>query len=245
MSHQISQSQRTQNNPFNMGQFEQLSLRSIKGTLGPKNQIVGRRDTNQTSNGGFGGGAYNNWFSFTLLSKGWLIVVKAGNKTSYFNTAVYDLNINPIEGRGIFQDDSIQVNIDGSVYNPYVGQVMGAQSDLYNTFDPNRLDKGDERYYPLDRGTYLLCVSTTRNETLDYEVGVIVEFLDPDFDLLLSNYAFLLTENDEAFENDRSEIYEGQDAHDHSLTEWQTAWSRDNHPDHDFPAYFVPLATVP
>jgi hypothetical protein len=53
---------------------------------------------------------------------------------------------------------------------------MGAQSDLYNTFVPARLDRGDERYYPLEAGGYLLCVSTTRNELLDYEVGLVVEF---------------------------------------------------------------------
>jgi hypothetical protein len=53
---------------------------------------------------------------------------------------------------------------------------MGAQSDLYNTFVPARLDRGDERYYPLEAGGYLICVSTTRNELLDYEVGLVVEF---------------------------------------------------------------------
>jgi hypothetical protein len=54
---------------------------------------------------------------------------------------------------------------------------MGAQSDLYNTFVPARLDRGDERYYPLEAGGILnLCISTTRNELLDYEVGLVVEF---------------------------------------------------------------------
>jgi hypothetical protein len=53
---------------------------------------------------------------------------------------------------------------------------MGAQSDLYNTFIPARLDRGDERYYPLNAGGYLICISTTRNEPLDYEVGLVVEF---------------------------------------------------------------------
>jgi hypothetical protein len=38
------------------------------------------------------------------------------------------------------------------------------------------LDRGDERYYPLEAGGYLICVSTTRNELLDYEVGLVVEF---------------------------------------------------------------------
>lgn len=245
MGHQNPQRERTQNDPLNMGQFSEISLRSLKGTLGPKNQLVGRRDTNQNSNGGFGGGTYNHWFVFTITAKAWIIIAKGGPRSKYINTSVYDLNLTPIEGRGIFQDDSITVTIDNKVYNPYVGHVMDAQSDLYNTFNPNRLDKGDERYYPLNSGSYLLCVSSTRNELLAYEVGVIIEFPDPDFDLLLENYDLLLLENGDFFLNDHSEFYDGQDTHAHSLSEWQTAWAREHQADDRFPSYFVPLATVP
>lgn len=245
MAHQNSQRERTQNDPLNMGQFSQVSLRSLKGSLGPKYQLVGRSDTNQTSNGGFGQGTYNHWFVFTITDRAWIIVAKGGPKPKYINTSIYDLNLNPIEGRGIFQDDSITVTVDNNVYNPYVGHVMNAQSDLYNTFNPNRLDKGDERYYPLEVGSYLLCISTTRNEPIDYEVGVIIEFPAPDFDLLLENYDLLLFENNDFVLNNHSEFYDGQDAHDHSLSEWQTAWERDHQADDTFPSYFVPLATVP
>lgn len=239
------QRQRTQDNPLNMGQFSQLSLRNLKGSLGPKNQVVGRRDTNQNSNGGYGGGAYNHWFSFTITSKAWIIVAKGGPRPKYINTSVYDLNLIPIEGRGIFQDDSITVSINGEVYNPYVGHVMNTQSDLYNLFNPNRLDKGDERYYPLNPGTYLLCVSTTRNEPLDYEVGVVIEFPSGDFELLLEDFTYILLENNDFILNDHTEFYEGQDAHDHSLSEWETAWQREHQADDRFPAFLVPLATVP
>jgi len=239
------QRQRTQDNPLSMGQFSQLSLRNLKGSLGPKSQVVGRRDTNQNSNGGYGGGAYNHWFSFTITSKAWIIVAKGGPRPKYINTSVYDLNLTPIEGRGIFQDDSITVDINGEVYNPYVGHVMNAQSDLNNLFNPNRLDKGDERYYPLNSGTYLLCVSTTRNEPLDYEVGVVIEFPSGDFELLLEDFAYILLENNDFIENDHTEFYEGQDAHDHSLSEWEEAWQREHQADDRFPAFLVPLATVP
>jgi hypothetical protein len=239
------QRQRTQDNPLNMGQFSQLSIRNLKGSLGPKNQVVGRRDTTQTSNGGYGGGTYNHWFSFTITAQAWIIVVKGGNRPRYINTSVYDLNLNPIQGRGIFQDDSITTTIDGKVYNPYVGHVMDAQSDLYNTFDPNRLDKGDERYYPLPPGTYLLCISTTRNEPLDYEVAVVLEFLSGDFNLLLEDFAYILLENGDFILNDHTETYDGQDAHDHSLAEWETAWQREHQVDDRFPAFLVPFATVP
>jgi hypothetical protein len=239
------QRQRTQDNPLNMGQFSQLSLRDLKGNLGPKNQVVGRRDTRQNSNGGYGGGAYNHWFSFTITTKAWIIIAKGGARPKYINVSMYDLNLNPIEGRGIFQDDSITVTIDGKVYNPYVGHTMNAQSDLYNTFNPNRVDKGDERYYPLNPGTYLLCISATRNEPIDYQVGVVIEFPAADFDLLLEDYGLLLLENDDFVENDHSEFYEGQDSHSHSLSEWQTAWNREHQVDDRFPSFLVPLTTVP
>lgn len=239
------QRQRTQDNPLNMGQFSQLSLRDLKGNLGPRNQVVGRRDTTQLSNGGYGGGAYNHWFSFTITAKAWIIVAKGGSRPKYINVSMYDLNLNPIEGRGIFQDDSITVTIDKKVYNPYVGHTMNTQSDLYNTFDPNRLDKGDERYYPLNPGTYLLCISATRNEPISYEVGVVIEFPSADFDLLLEDYGLLLLENGDSILNDHSEFYEGQDSHNHSLNEWQTAWNREHQADDRFPSFLVPLTTVP
>jgi len=50
-----SQRQRTQDSPLVVGTFSQLSIRYLKGALGPKNQIVGRADTRFNSNGGFGG----------------------------------------------------------------------------------------------------------------------------------------------------------------------------------------------
>jgi hypothetical protein len=239
------QRQRTQNNPLNMGQFSELSLRNLKGNLGPKNQVVGRSDTLFLSNGGYGGGSYNHWFSFTITSPAWIIVSKGGAKPKYINISMYDLNLNPIQGRGIFQDDSITVTIDSTVYNPYVGHTMNAQSDLYNIFDPRRIDKGDERYYPLNVGTYLLCISTVRNEPVSYEVGVVIEFPSPDFILLWEDYTSILLENDDFIENDHTEYYNGQDAHFHSLSEWTAAWDREHQVDDRFPAFLVPLTTVP
>jgi hypothetical protein len=173
---QEAQRQRTQNNPLVLGSFDTTTLRYLRGRLGPLNQLVGRADTSQQSNGGFGGGTYNHWFQVNLKSNAWIIVAKSGPRPTYIQTSVYDLDKKPIEGRGIFQSDSV-VTVNGSgVFYPYLDTVMGAQSDLYNTFDPGRLDRGDERYYPLDAGGYLLCISTTRNELLDYEVGLVIEF---------------------------------------------------------------------
>ena len=173
---QEAQRQRTQNNPLVLGSFDTTSLKYLKGRLGPLNQLVGRADTGQLSNGGFGGGTYNHWFQVDLKEPAWIIVAKAGPRPNYIQTSVYDLNKQPIEGRGIFQDDSVEITNGANTFYPYFATTMGAQSDLYNTFDANRLDRGDERYYPLGAGGYLLCISTTRNEVLDYEVGLVVEF---------------------------------------------------------------------
>lgn len=168
-----AQRKRTQKDPLVIGTFDDLALRYLTGTLGPKNQVVGYADTNATSNGGYGGGTYNHWFQINILSPAWIIVTKGGPRPQYIQTSFYDINFNPVQGRGIFDADS--VSTDG-VYYPYLDTAMSAGSDLYNLYSRLRLDKGDERYYPLPAGNYLLCISSTRNELLDYAVGVIIEF---------------------------------------------------------------------
>ncbi len=172
----VSQPQRTQNNPLNLGTFSQTTLRYLKGTLGPQWKVIGRADTNQTSNGGIGGGTFNHWFVATLATPGWIILAKGPPRPKYIQVSAYDLNKTPIQGNPIFDADSVQVDTNGSTYIPYLDTVMSAQSDLYNTYMRNRLDRGDDRYYPLSAGSYLICISSTRNETLEYELGVVIEF---------------------------------------------------------------------
>lgn len=172
----VSQPQRTQNNPLNLGTFNQTALRYLKGTLGAQWKPVGRADTSQTSNGGIGGGTFNHWFVVTLAEPGWIILTKGPPRPKYIQVSAYDLNKTPIQGNPIFDADSIHTTTNGSVYIPYLDTVMSSQSDLYNSFQRLRLDRGDDRYYPLKAGSYLVCVSSTRNETLDYELGVVIEF---------------------------------------------------------------------
>lgn len=172
----VSQPQRTQNNPLNLGTFSQTTLRYLKGTLGPQWKVIGRADTSQTSNGGIGGGTFNHWFVVTLAEPGWIILAKGPPRPKYIQVSAYDLNRTPIQGNPIFDADSIQASTNGSVYIPYLNTVMSAQSDLYNSYNRLRLDRGDDRYYPLSAGSYLICVSSTRNETLEYELGVVIEF---------------------------------------------------------------------
>lgn len=172
----VSQPQRTQNNPLNLGTFNQTALRYLKGSLGPEWKVVGRADTNQTSNGGIGGGTFNHWFVVTLAKPGWIILTKGPPRPKYIQVSAYDLNKTPIQGEAIFDADSVHSETNGSVYIPYLDTVMQAQSDLYNTFERLRLDRGDDRYYPLSAGSYLICISSTRNEPLNYELGVVIEF---------------------------------------------------------------------
>ena len=185
---QVSQRQRTQNNPLVLGSFDETSLRVLTGTLGPKNVVVGRADTNQYSNGGFGGGSYNHWYQINLTSPAWIITTKGGPRPNYIQVSAYDLNKNPVEGRGIFQGDSVSTaSTSNGIYYPYIDHVMGAPSDLYNTFNPNALGRGDDRYFALGVGSYLLCVSTTRNELLNYTLALVIEVSTTEMLLLLED----------------------------------------------------------
>jgi hypothetical protein len=178
-----SQKTRTQKNPLALGTFTQTSLRLLKGELSAEYQV--QKD-------GYGGGSSNHWFLIEIASPAWIILRKGGANAKYIKVSLYDLNHAPIEGRSIFQADSVRgVLIENDPnqqeYYPYVDQVMGAQSDLYNTFNPARLDLGDERYYTLSTGKYLICISTTRNEPRSYELGVVVEFPSEELTLLLED----------------------------------------------------------
>lgn len=187
-SNQTNQRQRTKENPLDLGYFSQLSLRYLRGTLGPLNQV---------GLNGYGGGTYNHWFQINLTQPGWIIVVKDGPRPNYIQTSMYDLNHEPIVGLPIFQEDSIHQGTSlttGDVYFPYLDTTMSAQSDLYNTYSSLRLDRGDDRYYPLQAGNYLLCVSTTRNERLDYNIGVVVEFAEVEYLLALEDFTLFLQE---------------------------------------------------
>ena len=243
---QETQRQRTQNNPLVLGTFTETALRYLKGQLGPLNQLVGRADTNQQSNGGFGGGTYNHWFQINITAESWIIVIKAGPKPTYLQTSVYDLNKNPIEGRSVFQADSLSIPNSPGIYYPYLSTAMGAQSDLYNTFDLSRLDRGDERYYPLSAGSYLLCISTTRNELINYEIGLVIEFaptelfiaLEPfDNSLFLTEDGFLIITDQE---KDNFKAF-----HDHSLSTWQESWESTHQDTDKFPPAFIPFTNRP
>jgi len=194
-----SQRQRTRENPLLLGSFDQTALRYLTGSFGPTYNVVGRADTNQHSNGGFGGGSYNHWFQINLEVPAWIITRKGGPRPNYVQVSAYDLNFTPIQGRMIFQSDSVSaITLQGEQYYPYLGNVMGAGSDLYNTFNPNSIDKGNDLYFALPPDSYLICVSSTRNEPLDYSLGLVVEVPTTEMFILLedSDGSFLVQENE-------------------------------------------------
>jgi hypothetical protein len=257
MRNQQTQRQRTKNNPLSLGTFSQTSLRLLKGTLGPKSQVIGQADTWDTSNGGYGGGTYNHWFKINITADAWMLIVKGAPRPKYINVSVYDLNQNPIESRNIFDKDSIAVTTNDTTSYPYVGHTMNAQSALYNNFNGNFVDKGDNRYFILPAGFYLLCISTTRNEPLDYSVGLVLQFSD-------SNSSYLLetgVENYLVFESASSpvtlldpvnyiyfDLFSNRginmQKNEHSLSEWKAAWEREHQEDDRFPAIFATIATT-
>jgi hypothetical protein len=232
-----TQRQRTQNNPLLLGPFSQLSIRNLTGSLGPEDKVIP---------GGYGGGTYNHWFQIEISSPAWIILAKGGSRKKYINLSVYDLNLQPILSRGIFDRDSIKEIDNGDVYYPYQGHVMAAGSDLYNNFNPNRFDKGDDRYFPLETGSYLLCISSTRNEKIDYEVAIVIEFpSSADNDLLAENFEYILWENDDLISLEIDSTFIEDVQHSHSLVEWKTAWEREQQLTKPFPAILIPYATRP
>jgi len=243
---ELSQRQRTQQNPLNLGTFNQTSIRYLTGRLGPQSKVVGYRDTNQLSNGGFGGGAYNHWFQINLSTPAWIITAKGDPRPQYIQVSAYELDKTPIQGRGIFDADSVSLHTNEGTYYPYIGHVMAAGSNLYNNFNPNRLDLGNELYFPLNEGSYLICISTTRNEPLDYGVAIVVEVAESELELALETGTgnLLLFEDNTDIILDTTESYSQQDTHEHSLSEWTVAWDREHQQDERFPAVLVPLTTL-
>jgi len=178
----VSQRERSQYNPLNLGTFSQTSVRLLLGDLGPRSQIV---------QGGYGNYTYDHWFQITIDKPAWIIAIKAGSKLATeninpltnagyatnrrFSIAVYDQNRTPIEGRNI--------NEKGS---GYWNHVAGAQSDLYNTYNPNLASEGNELYFPLEPGNYLLCIAATRHELMTYGVGLVIEFPSDDTQFIIA-----------------------------------------------------------
>ncbi|QDP62748.1 MAG: hypothetical protein Tp158DCM1229571_62 [Prokaryotic dsDNA virus sp.] len=147
------------NKTFDLGKFNKTSLRLLQGTLQALHEV---------QSNGYGGGNTNHCYKLVLEESAWILVVKGGKNPTYYSVTPLDGNTVPIEARYILQSDTL----DPKAFDD---QISYALSDTYNTFDPLRIDKNNELYLALKPGVYYLIVFNTRNEPLDYEIGVIVE----------------------------------------------------------------------
>lgn len=200
-----SQRQRSQFNPLNLGKFDRTSLRVLTGTLGMRSEII---------RGGYGRDTYNHWYQVTLIDRGYILLFKAGTKPATANLAfpnssvganpkyaadrfmiaVYNQNTNPIIPLPIHQQPEI-----------YYGQVAAVQSETLNNSDPiYRFDNGNEMYFELEPGNYLICVSAVCNELIDFAVGLVLEFPSTD-------EQFILLENRELAYMLQEDILSGDD----------------------------------
>jgi hypothetical protein len=167
--------------------------------------------------------------------------------------AVRDFSINPDSitvsmpalTRETFTDWTKTLSGETFNYYPYHNTVAATGSDLYNTYEAYRLDKGDEMYYPLPVGKYLICISMTKNEPRPYEVGLVIEPKDDIVyvlceDVSLVNLGLEDTTPPGDFLGDATPGF-FDTTHDHSLSDWDAAWKRDNKPNSQLPVIFYPL----
>ena len=192
-----SQRERSQYNPLNLGHFSQTSVRYITSVLGMRSQII---------EGGVGNNTYNNWFQVSIDQPAWIILIKAGTVLNTSTTTTVQNHNQGIHKRmevAVYAQDysPIQQRYIAQIVDPpgYRGRAAGAQSDLYNTFEPKRFDQGNELVYELLPGRYLICVSATSNEEFRYGLGMVIQFPQNDENFILledSSIAYLLQENE-------------------------------------------------
>lgn len=203
-----------------------------KGSFKPRDLNISVYDTNQIEKFG------RNIFEKTGIST---------------EVAVQDFSIDPASvtismpalARKAFTDWAKIFSGETFNYYPYYNTVAATGSDLYNTYEAYRLDKGDEMYYPLPVGKYLICISMTKNEPRAYEVGLVVEPKDDIVYVLCEDVSVvnLGLEDTTSSSNLLGDATPGffDTTHDHSLSDWEAAWKRDNKPNSQLPVIFYPL----
>ena len=140
----------------------------------------------------------------------------------------------------------MQVLNENYLQNLLLNTLITEARYIYNTFDLSRLDRGDERYYPLSAGSYLLCISTTRNELINYEIGLVIEFAPTELFIALEpfNNSLFLTEDEFLIITDQ-EKDNFKAFHDHSLSTWQESWESTHQDTDKFPPAFIPFTNRP
>ena len=177
----LDQSRRNALTPLNLGIFGDTALRLLEGEFRNEYKPVGEpvyvgNQVYDATPYGVGGGTRSAYFKVTLEREAWIILTKGGEFPNYLQVSCYTFDGQPVEQRFIHDADSITIDgIEGRYY-PFLDTVAGAPSNLYNDFDPFRLDGGNTTYSPLAPGEYLICISTIRTEPFKYSVGLVVEF---------------------------------------------------------------------
>lgn len=244
----ITHRSRTRANPVDLGTFDSLTIRELKGRLGAMN--TGQVRPISTNDGT--ALAYQNvWFKFTVKVPFFIIFLKPAVRDSRFiNLAFYDIN-DPRTNLAlpVLRDPDVPF---------YWCHSAASNSDIYNLIenevDSSNIDKGFTSRLPLKPGTYLINLSTQRWDVFNYCQYFVIETPVTENFILLEgaegSEEYLLLENsttdipvylsDEITEIESSDI---RQVRSHSLRRWETEWNR-TFPSKDFPSVLTNYVTA-
>lgn len=225
----VSQRSRNQSNPVDLGTFNELTIRELKGRIGAMN-------TGQTkplsTNDGTGFAFQNVWFKFKVSVPFFIIFVKPVTRDARFiDLSFYNCN-DPTRNLAlpILRDPDV----------PFYWCHAGASNtDIYNLIEneytSNNIDKGFTSRLPLKPGEYLIKISTQRWDVFNYCQYFIIETPVEENYLMLEGEeeAYILmeysTEAEPAYLIDEipslgpSEI---RQVRSHSPRRWEAEWTR-------------------
>jgi len=201
-----------------------------KGAFKPRDLNISVYDTNQVEKFG------RNIFQKDTISTQQVV------ENFNLDPASLTISLNSLQ-REFFVNWSKTLSGETFYYYPYFDTVAAAGSDLYNTYEAQRIDKGNELYFTLPVGKYLICISATKNEPRPYEVGLVIEPKDDIVFLLCEDTPIVNIGLEQTSGNFLGDTGPGffDTFHDHSFTDWQAAWRRDNRPTDQLPYLFYPL----
>lgn len=244
----LSQRSRTQANPVDLGVFNQLTIRELKGRIGAMNTGQARP---LSTNDGTGFAFQNVWFKFKCTVPFYIIFIKPSYRDARFiDLSFYNLNDKRTNlAHPILRDPNEPFFWSHAAYS---------NSDIYNSIDneytTNNIDKGYSSRFPLKPGEYMIKLSTQRWDVFRYlqyfviETPVVENYIKLESKENEENY--LLLENatvdipvylsDEISEVESSNI---RKVRSHSIRRWETEWTR-TYPNNDFPSALTNYVTA-
>ncbi len=244
----LSQRSRTKANPIDLGVFNELTIRELKGRIGAMN-------TGQTrplsTNDGTGFAFQNVWFKFRCTVPFYIIFIKPPHRDArYIDLSFYNLN----DTRS-----NLTLPILRDPDEPFFwSHAAYSNSDIYNSIDneytTNNLDKGYSSRYPLKPGDYLIKLSTQRWDVFRYQQYFVIETPVTENYIRLESQEdeenYLLLENstidipvylsDEISNAESSDI---RKVRSHSIRRWETEWTR-TYPGISFPSTLTNYVTA-